>query len=218
MAYATLILFCKRPALGFGKQRLAASLGEQAAFEIAQSLLACALEDLADWPGDVVISPSCDKEVPWAEALLSRAVTVISQPEGNLGVRLQRVDEQLRVKGQHKLMIIGSDAPELSQLLLQHASTLLDMQDIVFSAAEDGGVSLMGAAKPWPMLKSMPWSTEQLAGALVSGCEAENYSVAWVEPCSDVDIKSDLERLSESLKSDLRESRQALLQTINGWL
>lgn len=217
MPDTTLILFCKRPALGFGKQRIAADLGMHAAFEIAVGLLACALEDLEHWPGPVVIAPHSSSEIAWASSLLRRKVVVIPQCEGNLGARIESIDGGLRAEGVERLLVIGSDAPELNAMLLAQAVAMLDEHDAVFAAAEDGGVSLMANRLPWPALKLMPWSTSQLGMALERGCEGEGLSVGWSAPCSDVDRVDDLTRISKSLCDDLRPARRSLLSIINRW-
>lgn len=217
MSDTTLVLFCKRPALGFGKQRLAADLGEQAAFEIAVGLLACALEDLEHWPGPVVIAPHSDTEIAWAANLLRRSASVVPQSEGNLGERIEAIDRLLRGKGAGQLLVIGSDAPELNARLLAQAVELLADHDAVFAAAEDGGVSLMANRKPWPELKPMPWSTPQLGASLQQLCERAGQRVGWSAPCSDVDRLDDLERVSKSLRVDPRPARQSLLAIINRW-
>ena len=49
MEPVTLVLVCKRPAPGVGKQRLAARLGSEMTFKIASALLACAVGDACDW-------------------------------------------------------------------------------------------------------------------------------------------------------------------------
>jgi len=215
MTETTLILFCKRPAPGFGKQRLAAEVGTDAAFKVAKMLLACALEDAQSWPGPVVISPSCAEEAEWAATLLSREYEVIPQSAGNLGERIESIDRTLRQQGHHRQIVIGSDAPELSVQLLSAADGLLDAVDVVFSAAEDGGVSLMGTRSGWPALEVMPWSTETLGQALVAGCEQNQQSVAWTEACSDVDRLMDLERIRRTLQADDRTARRALLQVVD---
>lgn len=217
MSDTTLVLFCKRPALGFGKQRLAADLGAQAAFEIAVGLLACALEDLEHWPGPVVIAPHSNTEIAWAKSLLRRSVSVIPQCEGNLGERIESIDQLLRSQGSSQLLVIGSDAPELNARLLAQAVEMLTDHDVVFAAADDGGVSLMANRKPWPELKPMPWSTPQLGESLHQLCEQAGQRVGWSAPCSDVDRLGDLERVSKNLQLDPRPARQSLLEIIKRW-
>ena len=217
MSDTTLVLFCKRPALGFGKQRLAADLGAQAAFEIAVGLLACALEDLEHWPGPVVIAPHSTTEIAWAKNLLRREVSVVPQSEGNLGGRIETIDCLLRSKGAEQLLVIGSDAPELNARILAQAVDMLTDHDVVFAAAEDGGVSLMANRESWPELKPMPWSTPQLGASLQQLCERAGRSVGWSAPCSDVDRLDDLERVRKNLRMDPRPARQSLLAIISRW-
>ena len=214
MTETTLILFCKRPAPGFGKQRLAAEIGTDAAFQVAKGLLGCALEDLRNWPGPVVVSPSCTEEIDWAATLLSREYEVIPQTDGNLGERIESIDLMLRQRGQYRQIVIGSDAPELSLELLSAADGLLDEVDVVFSSAEDGGVSLMGTRSGWPSLKAMPWSTETLGQALQVGCEQNQQRVDWAQECSDVDRLMDLRRIHRTLQADERSARRVLLQVV----
>ncbi len=56
MFATTLVIFCRRPALGVGKRRMAVDLGDPATLELAGHLLAAALEDAASWPDEVVLA------------------------------------------------------------------------------------------------------------------------------------------------------------------
>jgi uncharacterized protein len=206
----TLILFCKRPRPGVGKQRLVPALGEQGAFRVAELLHQCALAQLAQWPHSRVVAcadaDDCDayrNAYPWIER-------VVAQQAGNLGQRINRLDNILRLAGHQRQLIIGSDMPEQSPGLIRAASSLLGVHDVVLSAAIDGGVTLMATRKPWPDLAALPWSTPQLGEALVACCEQAGLSVGWAAPCDDVDTLQDLRRLQSSLASDTRAPQQAL--------
>lgn len=213
MAEAALVLVCKRPGLGIGKQRLAASLGREAANEVAEALLACALEDVRAWPGPVVIAPAHAEDYAWAEALLGEAhpqVRIKPQAEGNLGQRLNVLDGELRAAGLEKLVYIGSDAPELGAADYAAASEALECHDTVLAPSSDGGVVLMASRKPWPSLVDLPWSTPHLGIALADCCRAEGHSVGALPHGFDVDEKDDLVRLIMSLSRDLRPARRTL--------
>ncbi len=210
----TLILFCKRPRPGIGKQRLARSLGQDAAYRIAELLHGCALAQLASWPGHSVVAAAdasdCDwyrDQHPWIEA-------IVAQRGENLGQRINRLDRVLRAAGHQQQIIIGSDMPEQTPQQLLHAAELLERYDVVLSAADDGGVTLMAARKPWPDLSHLPWSSGQLGEALVNACEREGLAVGWVEPCADVDLVHDLRRLTGTLANDSRAPQQALCKLI----
>ena len=94
--YPCLVIMCKRPKLHQGKQRLAASIGAEAALEIAELLLSCALEDANSWPGDVVLAVAHEEDLVWAGNLIADA-RVIYQGLGNLGQRLNVIDQSFSI-------------------------------------------------------------------------------------------------------------------------
>lgn len=213
MAESALVLVCKRPALGIGKQRLAASLGREAANRIAEALLACALEDARGGAGLVVIAPAHPADYAWADALLPKLqprVRVLPQTAGNLGQRLNVLDYELRSGGLEQLIYIGSDAPALTAADYAAANNALSRYDSVLMPAEDGGVVLMASCRQWPMLSGLPWSTIRLGAALADCCRAAGQSVAMLTQSFDVDEEDDLFRLVTVLRTDHRPARRAL--------
>lgn len=213
---ATLLVFCRRPGPGVGKQRLAPLLGAARTLELARLLLAAALEDAAAWPGAVVLAPAAAADTGWAAGLLARPVQVIPQPDGNLGERLMAVDRAARAAGHQRLLFIGSDAPVLDLTYLETAGQALSHRPVVLGPAADGGVTLMGNAAPWPELADLPWSSGQLATALATRCEATGLPVSWLAPRYDVDLGDDLAGLARDLADDPRPVRQTLYRWLRG--
>ncbi|WP_299181298.1 DUF2064 domain-containing protein [uncultured Neptuniibacter sp.] len=210
----TLLIFCKKPRLHQGKQRIAATLGPEVALDIARALLNCAIEDAGHWQGPVVLSPSSEQDRDWAERLLP-GVTVVVQPEGNLGERIVAVDNHLRDSGHQRILIIGSDAPILDHSYLREAAKGLVTSDVVLSAAEDGGITLMASSSGWPDISDLPWSTDRLGEELDQACRAQHRSVSYIRPSYDIDLEADLIKLVKDLHDDERPSRQALLRLVN---
>lgn len=208
-----LILLCKRPALGHSKQRLAAQIGLEPTLQVAEKLLLCALEDLQHWPYLPVIAPEHPDHFDWAAASSPRAL-VIAQPSGNLGQRLQALDQQLRARGHGHVLYMGSDCPALNPQHYRRACQLLDKQDTVLIAARDGGVVLMASKRPWPKLDDLPWSTATLKQALVQRCRQAGHSVIEADILADVDHLEDLPGLVRVLEQDGRPARRALLTTL----
>jgi uncharacterized protein len=206
---STLVLICKRPRLGYGKQRLAAALGAVATRALADLLLACALEDLVAWPGARVLAPDDPADAQWAQRLVPGAA-VVTQGPGNLGQRLWLLDQALRAAGHRRLLFIGSDAPTLAPGDFGAAAAALPDHDVVLKPARDGGVVLMGARQPWPPLADLPWSTERLGAALAERCALTGLSVAALAAGEDVDTASDLARLPAALRADTRPARRQL--------
>jgi rSAM/selenodomain-associated transferase 2/rSAM/selenodomain-associated transferase 1 len=208
-----LVVFCRRPMIGVGKQRIAADLGKGPACEIAKLLLAATLEDASVWPGPVVLSPAQSEDENWAAGLLPTA-SVIAQPPGNLGLRIQHVQTQIRNQGGRRIIFIGSDSPGLTQQHLEDAFAKLEHTDSVFIPARDGGVTLMGSRLPWPNLADLPWETPELGHALQRRCQTAGLGISTMQTGSDIDTRQDLIDAVDLLADDRRSTRVDLREWI----
>lgn len=210
----TLVVFCRRPALGSGKRRLAAALGDATTLRLSELLLATTLEDVAAWTGRRVISPAAPGDEQWARTLPVPLDDVVPQPPGNLGVRLNGVDRVLRDRGHTTLLYIGSDAPVLGAADYQAASAALMTHHVVLGPALDGGVTCLGSRQAWPDLATLPWSSHDLHGSLQSRCEQVGLTVSNLPPRYDIDVPADLTRLAADLAADARPARRALYRAL----
>ncbi len=216
-SWPAVIVFCKRPHAGSGKQRLAASIGSESALGIAEALLDCTLEDVRDWPGRLVIAPASAADRDWAASLHAGA-DVIVQTDGNLGQRLQHIDHCLLQQGSAQRIFIGTDAPLLSQHTLHDAARAMQHNDVVLQPALDGGVTLMAAKPAWPDLNELPWSKSDLGLALQAGCLVAGHNVFLLPASMDIDVLADLKQVRPALLDDARPARQNLLQAIDAVL
>jgi glycosyltransferase A (GT-A) superfamily protein (DUF2064 family) len=211
-----LVLFCKEPKLGYGKQRLAAGICQRPALRIARAMMECALEDAARWTGTFVISPASSEEVAWAESLSDRPefrdtrTCIVAQESGNLGSRIAMVDSRLRELGATQIIYMGCDAPLLNDTHYDAVVNALNDMDVVLADGADGGVTLMASRSGWPALEALPWSTSELGNALANSCAASGRSVHKLDGGFDIDEKSDALRMLEHLDGDQRPARQAL--------
>lgn len=188
-----LVLLFKRPLEGQGKQRLAVDIGSSAAFEVAKELFQLSAELLEDWPRTSIASVSNVEDQLWARSQFSKEIVFYPQSEGNLGERIQSLDCQLREDGFERILYIGSDAPMLDVSVLERVDEALGDNDVVMLPSSDGGVSLMASSKPWPALNELSWSTPVLGQQLKDICEAQGYSVVFLEEYNDIDILEDLQ-------------------------
>lgn len=215
--HPSLVIFCKRPKLNQGKQRLVEDSSAESALTVAKALLDCAIEDANNWQGDVVLACSSSEDMVWAKSLPLKAHIISQLPlgeSGNLGERLNYIDKELRTLGHQQLVFIGTDAPILAQQHYQEIIHALQNNDIALSHADDGGVVIMANKKPWPTLIDLPWSTEKLSLSLSTLCKKNQLSVAYTLPGYDIDYMADIKKLLIDLKSDKRPARQALLETL----
>lgn len=213
----SLVIFCKRPKLNQGKQRLVEDSNAESALIIARALLDCALEDARNWQGAVVLACSNSDDMEWAKSLNLNAPVISQLPlkqSGNLGDRLNFIDTELRKQGHQQLVFIGTDAPILNEKHYQEIELALKDNDIALSHADDGGVVIMANKAPWPNLTDLPWSTEKLSLGLSQLCREKKLSVAYTLSGYDIDYMADIKKLLIDLQTDLRPARQALLETL----
>lgn len=213
MTGAALVLVCKKPELGVGKQRLAASFGKKITVKIARALLACALEDACNWPGPVVIAPANSIDGDWARAISQHIpveTMVVPQVGGNLGTRLNALDATLRAQNMTQLVYIGSDSPGLCEVDYYAVRESLKHNDVVLIPSYDGGVVLMANNHAWPDISNLPWSTAHLGDALFKVCEASMSSVQMLQKGFDIDEPDDFLQLATTLAEDQRPARRAL--------
>lgn len=207
--HSTLVIFCRRPAPGVGKQRIAAELGQQSGWEVGELLLATALEDARSWRGSVVLSPATAADNVWASTLLQNA-HIVAQPNGNLGERIQSVHQHLRDNGSRSIITIGTDAPGLTSRYLDEAAASLTDCDTVIAPARDGGVILLGTRLQWPELSNLPWETPQLGQELIHLCQNAGHRLHIMPVGSDIDTRQDLIDAYTLLATDPRPARREL--------
>ncbi len=198
MKYA-LIIFLKNPIKGKVKTRLAATIGEQAALEIYLQLvkhtLSVALE--VDAHCFVFFSDTEDEAVmPDAEKFKAAV-----QHGENLGERMLNAFATVFNKGYKKIIIMGTDCPDINSDLLEEAFLRLDETDVIFGPALDGGYYLLGMKKLITgLFFHVPWSTNAVLKQSMSICKSLNKSYVLLKELSDIDKEEDLIHFYKLLK------------------
>ena len=186
----TLLIFIRNPQLGKVKTRLARTLGDVEALRIYKILLekthAAALGCEAE--RCLFYSDFVDEQDGWSPAFFQKKV----QNSGDLGQRMQSAFQQAFESGAQKSVIIGSDCPELSGVVLQRAFDLLDEADFVIGPVPDGGYYLLGMkALESSVFQNIEWSTESVRAKTVAKILAAGKTYALLPMLSDVDTEED---------------------------
>ena len=132
-----LLIFTKNPRLGQVKTRLARTVGDAGALRIYTVLLEktrqAALQAAAQrW---VFYSDEIEREDAWPADFFQKHL----QTGGDLGARMEEAFRQAFAGGADRVLIIGSDCPELDGALLEQAFGRLGDVDFVLGPTPDGG-------------------------------------------------------------------------------
>jgi len=192
-----LILFTRYPQPGKAKTRLIDALGESGAATLSQQMTEHTLAQVNQLQARHSVSVEirfADGSVSLMQQWLGETWVYIPQGEGDLGDRLIRALESAFQSGSERIVIIGSDCPELDASLLQQAFTHLRQHDLVIGPAIDGGYYLIGLRRFVPeLLTGITWSTSQVFAQTLKIAVELNLSIAQLPTLSDVDYPQDLE-------------------------
>lgn len=191
-----LIVFARYPRPGKAKTRLIPALGPVGAARLSRRLtIETIARARAFAAGDAVLV-----EVHYRggnrrlmSAWLGSDLVYRRQAGGDLGARMDRAFAGAFGAGAAAVMIIGTDCPGLTAVVLRRAWNALAGKDLVLGPARDGGYYLIGLHRPVPELfAEMPWSTGQLLARTLATAEDLGLRVAQLETLADVDRPEDL--------------------------
>jgi rSAM/selenodomain-associated transferase 1 len=195
-----LIIFVRNPELGKVKTRLAIETGDAKALQVYTELLQHTHDNTSEL--------SCDKFVYYADYinendLWENGVFQKRLQEGALlGDRMMLAFFDLFQQGYSKLVIIGSDCPELSVSVINQAFEKLDQSEVVVGPSSDGGYYLLGLTYLIPELfKNKSWSTESVFKDTIKDTILLKKQCSFLPEFSDIDTADDLQRYYQLLKS-----------------
>lgn len=186
-----IIIFVRTPELGKVKTRLAASIGNEEALDVYVKLLQHTLE--------IVQQITADKFVYYADAFLDEdmwsainANRFVQQGEG-LGDRLQHACSAVANLGYKKMIILGSDCPELSPDIIRKGLFILDGKDACIGPAKDGGYYLLGLKNyHHTIFENIDWSTDKVCAQTCAQLTDAGLTYEMLPELSDIDTVEDL--------------------------
>ena len=146
-----IIVFVRNPELGKVKTRLALAIGKKKALEIYKGLLKHTHNVLSNCNCDcaVFFSEQIDNDGLWNQRCFKKFI----QKGDTLGEKMNNAFKKGFEIGYQKIIIIGSDLPDLNSDLIKNAFTKLTLYDYVIGPSEDGGYYLLGMKKLNNILK-----------------------------------------------------------------
>lgn len=191
-----LIIFTRYPVKGSVKTRLFPALGEEGAASLHKKMTEHTVEWAASLlekdPGFLEIrfeGGSGSSMAEWLEAEWE----YVPQGEGDLGERMARAFEENFQKRIKKVVLVGTDCPQLTAFHVKAAFNALKNHDLVLTPTVDGGYCLIGLKQMVPELfVSLAWGTETVFQNTLERAKKAGLSVKCMKPLRDVDVPEDL--------------------------
>lgn len=195
MSRNLLIIFVKAPRPGEVKTRIAESIGAQAACDAYLALVEVLIGNLRTL-SNVQVRYTPDDALLEIPQWIQPTWTTAPQGQGGLGERLSKSFDDAFSSGADRVVIIGSDCPDITQMDIESAWAALENHDVVLGPAEDGGYWLIGLRAPQPVLfKKIAWSSDTVFEETLSRAVANDLAVHVLRKLSDIDTIENLRRL-----------------------
>lgn len=183
-----LIIFVKNIKLGKVKTRLAKSIGNEAAFEV--------YKELVNITENETNNLTIDKRIYFSDAVVETKwqndfKTI--QYGIDLGERMQNAFADGFNLGYEDIILIGSDLPDISNVIIESGFKALEKIEVVFGPAEDGGYYLVGMNKLHSFIfEDKPWSQPHLLDVSLNELNKNNVGFSLLEILNDIDTYEDL--------------------------
>jgi uncharacterized protein len=192
----TLLVVAKAPEPGRAKTRLAATVGDAVAADIAAAALLDTLDAVAAAPVAArVVALTGDLDGAAGGAEIRRRLesfTVIAQRGDDFADRLANAHAD--AADGYPVLQIGMDTPQVTaELLTDCARRLLDAPAIL-GPAHDGGWWVLGVAAPAmaECLRGVPMSRTDTGKLTLKALRDNGIDVNWVRPLADIDVADDV--------------------------
>jgi len=193
-----ILIFQKNAELGKVKTRLAATIGDQAAFDAYQLLVNYTHKIVSKFPAQKVLFFSNHLEEELSK--YSKDYQFEVQSGEGLGEKMCNAFQQLFEEKFDRLVIIGTDCAEITSELITEAFERLEESEVVIGPAYDGGYYLIGMRTFIPgLFNGIPWSTDQVAVLTKEYLTRNELSFALLPTLSDVDFEEDWNRFKDKL-------------------
>jgi rSAM/selenodomain-associated transferase 1 len=199
MSAEMLGIFVKSPRAGLVKTRLAESIGAHDAAALYRSMGRQIVARCLD-PGrhrtTIWLTPA--EEEPNVRAWLLRLEVdeFRVQREAGLDVRLSAAFAHHFAEGATRVVVIGSDCPDVDTTLVRRAFDALRECDLVIGPARDGGYYLIGLRFPTPELfRRVTWSTDLVFRQTMLNAARLGLSATVLPELRDVDTVADARAL-----------------------
>lgn len=194
MSDKLVMVFTRNPELGKVKTRLAKTIGNQAALNIYKYLLEHTEKIIRSIDSDkaVFYTNSIENNDLWNDSVYQKHL----QQGDDLGLKMSNAFKNAFNENYKKVIIVGSDLPDLKEHHINDAFEQLENHDIALGPAHDGGYYLMGMKKMNELVfLNKEWGTSSVFRDTIN--ELKNENVFLLEVLNDVDTYDDIKNHSK---------------------
>jgi len=188
-------LLVRVPVPGRVKTRLAAGVGDEAACRLYRAMVTDILGQIRASGLPLVLLHDGRDGQGLPASWQAGAVRVRPQPDGDIGRRMAAAFAECFAAGIERVLLAGSDLPDLTAAVLAEAGAALACHDAVLAPTADGGYGLIGLKRGRyrpELFADIPWSTDQVLAVTLQRAGQCALSVGLLPMLRDIDTMADL--------------------------
>ena len=189
------LFFVKYPMAGRVKTRLAEQIGQGTAADLYRNFVTDILATLKSLDANFKIVFALGGSQDQFQQWLGKEYSYIPQVGQDLGQRMKNAFLQAFGEEFNRVVVIGSDSPDLPEEYLELAFHALDTNDVVIGPSSDGGYYLIGFARNSFLPEAfgqISWGSNKVFEQTVNILKQHRQSLYLLPQWHDVDTLPDL--------------------------
>lgn len=190
-----IIIFAKAPVPGQVKTRLESHLSQEECSKLHSSFILHVI-DIARSVESATILLACHPETdhPFFQRITNTyGIQLIRQIGSDLGERITNSIKYALEAGFEKVIVLGSDSPDLPAQYIREGIKALDVKDMVIGPSVDGGYYLIGGKMMLPVFEGIPWSSSDVFKATLEKALRTGVTFSVLPEWYDIDTWDDLQ-------------------------
>jgi rSAM/selenodomain-associated transferase 2/rSAM/selenodomain-associated transferase 1 len=190
-----LIIFSKYPVPGKTKTRLISLLGPAGAADLQKRLAektyqtARRYNQSREMDIEICFEGGSDRKM---KAWLGKGPIYSQQVPGDIGIRMHHAMINAFLFGSGSVVLIGTDIPDITEMILDQAFTSLKKNDLVLGPSTDGGYWLIGLNRPVDVFQDIKWSTSGVLQQTLQEARKQNLKYHILDKLTDIDTEKSL--------------------------
>ncbi len=201
----SIIIFLRYPKKGKVKTRLASTIGNTKATKIYKIIAENTVDEIKRIQNcNKYIFYSVEDEKDLIKQWLGKRFFYSHQEGTDLGERMKNAFAKVFGHGAEKVIIVGTDIPELNSAIINKTIIDLEKFDTVIGPSDDGGYYLLGIKKiNNKLFENIEYSTDKVFNETINKIAKSAMSYELLKNLDDIDTEEDLFNWLNKTKNNL---------------
>ena len=213
-----IIVFARLPVEGKVKTRLAKEIGDKNSailYQVCAEHLFKEVKKVKKYDTDLFLFYSDENETGKIKKWVGEDFYFYPQSGENLGTKMLNAFQQIFEKKYSKVIIVGTDVPDIDSTLILNAFMELDNNDFVIGPSHDGGYYLLGMKSPANHLFSnIKWGTETVLTSTLEKLNKRKIPFKLLPELIDIDIKKDIIKWHQTVSDKTKNPVKTFIEKI----